>query len=158
MNSDLIFEETKIATNESEIASLEKRLNTTLPSQYREHILKYNGGFPNKECFNTQGGGRSKIHYFYSIYDGKYSNFEKSFKTFKVIEKRMLSHIFPIAYDDGGNQICISTDDKDYGAIYFWNHEEETDEPSYDNMYLIAKSFNDFLNCLFECPPLPDNL
>lgn len=158
MKNELAFEETKINTSESAIASLEKRLDIVLPSEYKEHILKYNGGYPNKECFDTQGGGRSKIHYFYAIYDGKYSNFEKSFNTFKVKEKRMLTHILPIAHDDGGNQICISIGDNDYGYIYFWDHEKETDEPGYDNMYLIANSFNEFLDSLFECPALPDNL
>lgn len=158
MKNELAFEETKINTSESAIASLEKRLDIVLPSEYKEHILKYNGGYPNKECFDTQGGGRSKIHYFYAIYDGEYSNFEKSFNIFKIEETRMLSHVFPIAYDDGGNQICISIGDKDYGKIYFWDHEEESDEPDYENMYLIANSFNEFLEGLFECPALPDNL
>lgn len=154
MNNDLIFEETKNPTTESEIASLEKRLNITLPNQYRDHILKYNGGYPSKECFDTQGGGRSKIHYFYAIYNGKYSNFENTYTKFKIKQNRLLPHIFPIAHDEGGNQICISIGENDYGYVYFWDHEEEDDEPSYENMYLIANSLNEFLDNLFECPPL----
>jgi hypothetical protein len=33
------------------------------------------------------------------------------------------------------------------GYVYFWDHEHEAeDEPTYDNMHLIAKSFTEFLD------------
>jgi hypothetical protein len=37
--------------------------------------------------------------------------------------------------------------------ILYWDHEEEADEgeePTYDNVYLIANSFTDFINGLYE--------
>lgn len=37
--------------------------------------------------------------------------------------------------------------------IYFWDHELEADEgenPNMENVYLICKSFSDFINNLFD--------
>lgn len=94
------------------------------------------------------------VDYFYAIYEGKVSNLEKAIETFKEIgNARMPDNIFPIAYDSGGNKICISVSGKDFGFIYFWDHEEEVDEgeiPNYNNLYLLAKNLNEFLESLTE--------
>ena len=151
-NSKLIFKAVKENVTIEEIAALESKLKISLPKEYKDHILQYNGGYPDRECFITVDGIRSRIHYFYAIYNGEHINFETFFIMYKIDDNRMLRHIFPIAIDPGGNQICISTDEKDYGHIYFWDHEAETNIPSYSNMSLIAQSFNEFLDALFVCP------
>ena len=70
-----------------------------------------------------------------------------------VDQVRMPEELVPIAHDPGGNQICIAVAGPKTGAVYFWDHEEEADDdetPGYDNVYLIANSFNEFLNSLTE--------
>jgi hypothetical protein len=57
----------------------------------------------------------------------------------------------PLAVDPGGNLICLVISGTNTGKVYFWDHEEEVEEgqqPGYSNVYLIANSFNEFLNSL----------
>ncbi len=66
---------------------------------------------------------------------------------------RIPNSFFPIAYDSCGNLICIPVKGPDRGKVYFWDHEMEAaddEEPSYDNLTLIADSFEDFFNSLHE--------
>jgi hypothetical protein len=57
--------------------------------------------------------------------------------------------VFPIADDSFGNQICICFSGPKCGYVYFRDHEHEAeDEPTYDNMHLVAKSFTEFLDKL----------
>lgn len=69
----------------------------------------------------------------------------------------MPRHFVPFATDHGGNQLCLSVREKDYGIIYFWDHEEEEDyeeddgtADTYFGIYVVASSFTDFLAQLKE--------
>jgi cell wall assembly regulator SMI1 len=140
-----------------QIEKIEQYVGLAFPQQYKEHLLKYNGGQckPNVFEFITNTGklDSSIINWFLAIYDGKYDNLKECIEIFKIEEKRMPRHILPIADDPGGNMICISTSGADEGYIYFWDHEQEvdysvSDDSDYSNLFLIAKSFNEFLNGL----------
>jgi len=147
------FKETKPATSGSLIIITEKLFDINFPNDYKDHILKYNGGdcTPNRIQFFENGVlASSAIGYFYAFYDGKYSNIFTAFSIFKIQDKRMPSNVFPIAYDGLGNQICISCFSNDFGSVYFWDHENEvdyshSDDNDYSNLYLIAPSFTEFL-------------
>lgn len=152
-----VFKNIKAEIDENTIMVLELVFDITLPTDYKKHILKYNGGECNPSEFSFYESGlktTSDINYFYAFYTGKYSNIFKAINIFKVIEKRMPSKIFPIAYDSGGNQICISCNSNDFGAIYFWDHEKEVDysiaaDSDYSNLYFVSPSFSNFLESLY---------
>jgi hypothetical protein len=57
----------------------------------------------------------------------------------------MASDLLPIGSDGSGNVICMALSGSDEGSVYFWNWYEETAPPSYDNLYLVAESFDRFL-------------
>ena len=75
---------------------------------------------------------------------------------------RMPGRVIPIGDDGLGNKITLSLADADYGKVYWWDHENEWDEEDYledvgkpmpeeakyQNMYLIADSFTEFLEKL----------
>jgi cell wall assembly regulator SMI1 len=153
---DYNFVNTKEATNEFEISKIEKEFGFTFPEEYKTHILKFNGGHPSDKrwCFKTQSGSSSLIHYFYAVYDGKGNNFRTTYIILKSKgDERMPKNIVPIANDPFGNKICISVEGEDRGYIYFWDHEnvcDEGEEPTYENLDLIAKSFNEFIENLTE--------
>ena len=58
-----------------------------------------------------------------------------------------------IAEAPGGNQICIAVTGEDKGKLFFWDHENERDldkNPNdFGNVYLIANSFEEFVESLF---------
>lgn len=144
------------AITPEEIVKIEKKINLKFPAEYKEHLLKYNGGqcTPNLFTFIENGTQTdSCIDWFLAIYDGEYDNLEQYIDIYKLDEKRLPIHIVPIAHDPGGNLICISCGSNDNGSVYFWDHESEVDyntasDDDYSNLYLIADSFNNFLKNL----------
>lgn len=69
---------------------------------------------------------------------------------YKVFKGRIKKELLPIAEDSFGNQICIGIKNKYIGKIYFWDHELEESFFKSKAITLIANSFNDFLDSLFE--------
>lgn len=143
---------------EKAVWEFEKEFNIQLPKDYRLHLLQHNGGRPEPSCFSFIEKGKETdacVHFFFAIYDGKYDNLEVITRLFKTESKRMPSNIFPIAGEQTGNVICISCSGEDYGYIYFWDHENEVDysvsnDSDYSNLYLISKSFSEFMENLFD--------
>jgi cell wall assembly regulator SMI1 len=140
----------------SDIEVIESQINLNFPKEYREHLLKYNGGqcIPNIFEFNENNRiMNSDIDWFLAIYDGEYDNLLRYILPLKIERKRLPTHILPIAHDSGGNLICISCGNNDYGCIYFWDHESEIDYSLYDdynyqNLYLISKNLDLFFESL----------
>ncbi len=152
----ITFFDTEKSIDEKEIEKIEKYIGLKFPKEYREHLLRYNGGQCSPNVFSFVENGvktESCIDWFLAIYEGENDNLKDYITILKIEEKRIPRHIVPIAHDPGGNQICISCGSLDYGYIYFWDHENEVDytvsgDDDYSNLYLIAKSFNEFLNSL----------
>jgi cell wall assembly regulator SMI1 len=135
---------------ENDIVQLETSLGIKLPDSYRYFLLKHNGGRPKPDVFAIPDdpipNQASMVDFFYSICtDSTYDLIE----TYMVLQGRIPDNMFAIACDPGGNQICLSLSGEDAGKIYFWDHEQEVDDgdiPTYENMYLIADSFDDLIN------------
>jgi cell wall assembly regulator SMI1 len=154
----IVFNQTESQLKIEQIEEVEKYVGLNFPNEYKDHLLKFNGGQPTPNIFKFNQNSRenlSNIDWFLAIYDGEYDNLKKEIEMVKIEEKRMPEHMLPIAHDPGGNLICISCDYEDKGHIYFWDHEKEvdysvSDDRDYSNLYLIAKSFNEFINGLKE--------
>jgi len=154
----ITFSQTEAPLTDGQIKEIEKFVGLEFPIQYRKHLLKYNGGqcSPNVFIFNENGEiTDSMVDWFLAIYDGEYDNLKQEIEWVKIEEKRMPTHILPIAHDPAGNLICISCKGNDKGYIYFWDHEQEvdysiTDDSDYSNLYLIAESFDEFIDGLRE--------
>lgn len=162
------FTETEAPTNLASIQRLEAWIGLSFPEVYQQHLLKYNGGtcdpcvFTFKEKRRTFFGLIEKyvttdsvVGWFLAIHDGEFDSLEQSIYDYKIDEKRLPTALLPIANDPGGNLICISCGEKDYGYIYFWDHESEVDytvadDSNYSNLSLIAKTLDDFFAGLKE--------
>ena len=150
------FSQTEASLSLSQIEEIEKFVELDFPKEYKDHLLKHNGGqcVPNVFSFREKGKiADSCIDWFLAIYGGEYDNLKREIEMVKIQQKRMPTHILPIAHDPGGNLICISCNSIDNGYIYFWDHEKEVDyntsnDSDYSNLYLIANGFNDFINGL----------
>lgn len=135
---------------------IELEYKIKFPLDFREHILKFNGGTPKANIISFNENGRineTDLRYFYAFGTKDYDDFEKSFIILKINDKRMPTNIFPIGEDSLGNQICISFGMEDYNSIYLWDHEKEvdysvSDDTDYSNLYLIAKNFKEFIGSL----------
>lgn len=127
------------------LESFEYNHNITFPKDYRDFLLEYNGGYPNPDVYKISDElGESLVNIFYGI-GSMYDNLEKKFDIFDDI---LELGFIPIADDPSGNQICIGISTEYFGQIFHWSHDEEHDEM--ENMYFLSKSFNDFLDSLYE--------
>ena len=132
------------------IAQVEHKLGFAFPQSYREFLLQFNGGRPRSKCRFILGEHNrgSYVDWFLSIYEGKPDNLETYYQVFKGQQQRLPDELVPIAHDPGGNLICIAVSGASRGAVFFWKHEDEEDEPTYDNVRLIASTFEDFIDGL----------
>lgn len=142
----------------NDINKFEKFIGLKFPKLYVDFLLQHNGGkcTPNIFTFKEHGENtQSDVHWFLGIHDGTLANLKDFCESYKIYEKRMPSHILPIAHDSGGNVICISCGQKDNGQIFFWDHENEvdyseSDDSDYSNLYFIADDLKQFLDELKE--------
>ena len=119
-----------------------------------EYIHDESLGLPN---YSFEGSGLS---HFYGVSSNSFKN--DLSEILKCYQNRMPDNFLPIADDGLGNQICISLNNESSGYVYWWDHENEWDEDDYQedtgehmpiearyqNVYLIAKSFGEFLTKL----------
>lgn len=157
--------------NNNDIKNIEKLKHCVLPTDYKEFLLKHNGGSPNFDTFeinNDFSDGSSSfddIRFFFGIDNTSSRKNYDIFKKIKQSKNRIPEELLPIATDSLGNIICIGIKEKHYGKIYFWDHENEagarnpfdnTIKPWWENITLITNNFTDLLNslCKYE---LDDN-
>lgn len=151
MNIRMTESEEKLTPRE--IKEAEKIINIQLPDEYKSFLLLYNGGHPEPGTFKyicDDHQNKSLVAWFLAIYKGKAENFLTFFKTY---QGRIPEDTVAIGRDPGGNLILLGINRKNRGKVFFWLQDFEVEEgevPDYSNVCLIANSFDEFLNSLFE--------
>jgi hypothetical protein len=130
------FLETEEKISELELTQFSEELELKLPEAYKLHILENNGGYPENEYFKN-----IHVHYFYAIKKGEYPLEEKISNLKDVLP----INYFPFTSDEGGNQVCISLNEEDYGKVYFCPMDMGEVKPEF-----LANSFTEFLEGLSE--------
>jgi hypothetical protein len=114
-----------------EFEKFKKDYNLILPKVYESLMIEHNGGIPERRYF--KGG----TVYFESIKYGEYP-LENIIKN---LENILPKGAFPFA-DYSGQSLCISLNDTDYGAIYFFDETGDYDK--------VCDSFEQFMEELSE--------
>jgi hypothetical protein len=130
------------------INEFEQKIKYILPKDYFNFLLKNNGGKPEMNLCNVKDYKQISVNYFFGL-DLKVRTNELNY-ALSVFNNRIPKGYIPIASAEGGNLICINLA-SDTNTIYFWNHEEESEEgeePTIKNMYKIADNFTNFLEML----------
>lgn len=137
---------------ENTLAAFEQRAGFPLPRAYREWLLQHNGGKPTPSKFRykheTGPYTDGQVSAFLAIHASAVSGLGVAVAHYKLWDARLPAELVPIAEDAFGNLIVMSNAGPNEGKVYFWDHEEETDPPTYDNCHLLADSFEEFLNNL----------
>ena len=68
---------------------------------------------------------------------------------FEVLEGEIPEGFISIADDPGGNEILLGVGEKYQEKVYFWIHDIEPEEEM-GNMFILADSFSEFFNNLYE--------
>jgi SMI1 / KNR4 family (SUKH-1) len=142
---------------EDDIKEFEIMIGETLPKDYAEFLQDYG-------CYGLEGsiwfpflepyphGDGELIDVFFGLNTSEEDDYSL-IEYFKNYEGRMPKNMLPIASDPGASKICLSLSGDDRGAVYYWYFGEEEmvdegEEPGYSNLYLIANSFDEFMNVL----------
>ncbi len=136
------------ALTEDAVKKLEFQIGALLPKEYRAFLLKHNGGKPASSDFKLGEGDITGLHHIYGIFEQ--DNHSNILNNYNVFKGRIKKELLPFADDSFGNQICIGIKNKYIGKIYFWDHEFDGSFFKSKAITLIANSFNDFLDSLFE--------
>jgi hypothetical protein len=133
----------------TDLKELEKKFNFMFPQSFIDHYLMYNGGYPEKSLFVGNDGKEYVVDYFIPVKN------EKGQSLFTILlllndEKIKPRWLIPFADEEGGNLFCFSTNEKDNGAIYYYNHEFEYGDNPEKYIEFISESLLDFINNLVE--------
>lgn len=144
-----MFTDTLKSITAKDLEDLETALKIVLPNDFKQHYLKYNGGYPEKEHFYMEDYDTFLwVDFFRSI---KYSNEDKTVESaydFFVIDKKVIPiNFLPFASDLGGNQICINIDTN---VVYIVYMDVGNPIKNQDSIRKIACNFQYFLDNLEE--------
>jgi len=139
---------------EDDLREFETQLGVVLPHNYKAFLLRFNGGLPSPDAFMIVGMHRNPygiIQEFFGIdYPADSSNLDWNYKIFSTDSP---TNLFPIASTPSGDGICISISGSDTGAVYLWDYYKAPRDPaSYDGVYFLAQTVDDFLRGLFTAP------
>ncbi|KUL39289.1 hypothetical protein ADL15_09995 [Actinoplanes awajinensis subsp. mycoplanecinus] len=123
------------------LARLEERVGRTLPASYRDHLLQQDGG--------RMDNNDQYLHTVFSVGDVK--PIASIFSRLDTFAGRVPEWLLPVARDEGGNLFALSLREKDFGSVWFWDHEFEADEgepPTEDNIRLITSDWATFIQSM----------
>lgn len=134
----------------NDIKKFEELIEAKLPSDYKEFLIKHNGGSGHEYAFpliepmydDEEIGSDCGLGWLYSLNNkDKYSSLERSFKSDHGV---IISDEFIVIASDngGGYYICLGIRGPLYGNIYI-----RADD---NYLYKIAESFSDFVNSLYK--------
>ncbi len=143
----------KICT--SEIDEFEKKIGKKLPNEYKEFLIKNNGGYPTEIMFTPNFieinpftleklNQATDVERFFSLN-------EVSFEYEDILDESYIPpEYIPFARTSFGNLFLICVDlGKKYGSIYFANHDLFDSNNNCFNISKITDSFTDFLDSLY---------
>lgn len=123
------------------IESVEHRLQITLPEDYKQFVLKYDGGYPNPNHFKVDG----KVEIFNNLISLDENEYNNIYEILEDLQDRIGDQLIPFAEDGFGNLLCF-----DYLAnknIVFWDHEKNYGD--FKELPLVCFSFSSLIENLF---------
>lgn len=148
---EIIESLSETGANGTDVEQLERLVGAALPADYKQFLTRNNGGRPAPSTFSFEQYGKpqeSLVDWFFTL-DDKEEDYLLS-KEIEVYTDRTPAQLLPIATDPFGNVVLLDVGAKSVGAIYFWDHENESpnDDAWWDNISFIAPSFTEFVNGL----------
>ena len=132
--------------DDERLVTLENMLGVTLPQDYRDYLLEYNGRGFEKNTFEVFEGEYSIVHHVYRISnDNDYFDLINSYKRGKNIDHEKGRKFLIIADDNVGNYIILSLAADSFGEIYFYDNDTISTKCT-----KLAQSFSEFCSSLFD--------
>ncbi len=134
---------------EKQVERVERELDVKLPEDYRNFLLRHNGGRPRPDFFAIMGHKTllsGRVEQLFGVgRPAKESNVDWHYKN---LIGQLPNYHFPIAAANDGDMVTLSLGKLDAGRIYYWIRAEYN--VAGDNeAYFVAGSFDKFLASLY---------
>lgn len=141
---------------EGAVTAWERELGLRLPEDYRNFLLRFDGGYPYPNFFDSaliragvvvSSETLMVVEFFYSLAEGQ-AHWNKA--SYGAGTPPGMAFI---GSEPGGTEVLMSLRPQDFGVIYLWYHSTNiwgTDGNDDSALYRQADSFNDFLVSLFD--------
>ena len=152
---------TKEPATQADVEAIEHEYGFTLPDDYKAHILRYNGGWPQRTTFmQLEEDGEQiarDVSDFKSVRHGT-GTLERSLSS---LRSELHDDLVPFAKEAGGDIFVLSVGPEDYGSVYYIGHEfykppkhKEMKQPRQygKGVSFLAPSFTAFLDGLVDVP------
>ena len=134
------FTDTEPSITDDDLATFEASVGITLPSDYREHIVRFNGGLPAASYYLYEDE-EYYVASFHPINHGDFTVNDLLDALRGLPEDVFPAHLYPFADDAFGNSYCL---DLANGGVVFWS--QDTDEGPVS----LATTFTEFVDGLTE--------
>jgi hypothetical protein len=148
-----------------EIKELEKKINNELPLDFKNFLIKHNGGSPSKSLFFIKKNIINTTNF--KTYDSNLIIIESFSKIKNIISFGLRTYnnekMIYIGNGTVENLFYISLSPKSYGSILYWDYQEtpeefdsydfdnpENDNLKYENIYFVCNSFKEFIESLVD--------
>jgi hypothetical protein len=139
------------ALTQDDLKSLDEKLGFKVPPSYSNFLLtNNNGGQPIRNTFCQFDSHNNLINEVgVNVFLGIDDNLSCDlYHNSIILSDRIPADLLPIAHDGIGNVICIGVGEDNYENIFIWYDNETEGEPSYDDVELLAKNFEEFISGL----------
>lgn len=137
-----------------ELDDLERKYQFSLPEEYRNFLRTNNGGHPTPEAFSARYNDGSEresiIDYFFEVGTKGPYIIDSTINNLQVLDQRISRDVIPIANTPFGDLICLGVKGKAAGKVFFWNLEDDEDNAPVEDLGLIANSFQEFIDSLYD--------
>jgi ankyrin repeat protein len=123
-----------------DLRAFEQRLGVQLPIDYRDFLLRNDGGMPSPSLVRGEDGSTTSIGLFLAIVD-----VEDALRT-RAPDDCVANGMLPVAESGGGDYFYLLLD----GGVYYWDHDVAPfDQFRHTDLPRVASSFGDLLDRLF---------
>ena len=123
------------------IECMEDRLQITLPDDYKQFVLKYDGGYPHPNHFKVD----EKVEIFNNLVSLDENETDNIYEVLEDLQNRIGDQLIPFAEDGFGN--LLGFDSSAYKNIVFWDHEKNYDD--FKESTFVCSSFSSLIENLF---------
>ena len=134
--------------SEAEIGRFESEIGIEIPVEYRDFLLRNNGGTPDPGWYSMNGEYEDEISYFFAINaSDRHSDLALQIENYR---DWILPDYLPIAVCGGGDVLCLCLRKEEPGCVYHWNHElaNAAGEPTENNMTKLCNSLTEFVDAV----------
>jgi len=135
---------------EKRLSNFERELGATLPIEYRQFLLKFNGGSPFPDTVEIKGMPESPTDVLEFFGVDAFDESSDLMWNKDTFSDRVPAQMLPIACDSGGGLFCLLLAGEDSGKVFYVDLQFVGGMKQQVAFYEVAENFHAFLEKIRE--------